>query len=390
MSKRSLAAVAFATALIGSEASAQTIQTLDGRPLTAAQIETQVGGLMASAHVQGLAVALIRDGQVVYRHSFGVRNKGGDPLTADTVMYGASLTKATFAWTVMQLVDERRVDLDRPIAAYLPKPLPDYPAYQSLTGDDRWRRLTLRILLDHTTGFANYRGLEPDHKLRFHWDPGTRYGYSGEGLNLAQFVLEQGLGLDMRAEMQRRVFDRFGMTRTSLVWRESLSSELADHFLADGSTEPHRHIATFRAASSMDTTLDDWSRFLAAVVRGDGLTSKAKAEMIQRQVDIDTSPQFPTLRAQKTDENRAIRLGYGLGWGVFDTPYGHAFFKEGHDDGTGNYALCVQDKQACILLLSNSDNAESIFKPLVEVLMGDVRLPWRWEGYTPYNLASRH
>jgi CubicO group peptidase (beta-lactamase class C family) len=106
---------------------------------------------MSAAHVEGLGVALIRDGQVVYRHSFCIRDKAGDPLTPNTVMYGASLTKATFAWTVMQLVDEGRVDLDRPIVAYVPKLLPDYPAYQSLAGDDRWRRLTMRILLDHTT-----------------------------------------------------------------------------------------------------------------------------------------------------------------------------------------------------------------------------------------------
>jgi CubicO group peptidase (beta-lactamase class C family) len=46
--------------------------------------------------VKGLAVALIRNGRVVYLHSFGIRNAKGDPLTADTVMYAASLTKATF------------------------------------------------------------------------------------------------------------------------------------------------------------------------------------------------------------------------------------------------------------------------------------------------------
>ena len=44
----------------------------------------------------------------------------------DTIMYGASLTKAVFAYTVMQLVDEGRIDLDRSIADYLPRPLPDY------------------------------------------------------------------------------------------------------------------------------------------------------------------------------------------------------------------------------------------------------------------------
>ena len=53
------------------------------------------------------------------------------------------------------------------------------------------------------------------------FDPGTRYAYSGEGINLLQFVLETGVGLDVGREMQRRVFDRFGMKRTSMTWRGS-------------------------------------------------------------------------------------------------------------------------------------------------------------------------
>ena len=77
-------------------------------------------------------------------------------------MYGASLTKAVFAYTVMQLVEEGRIDLDRPIADYLPKPLPEYgnlDAYGNwgdLAGDERWRRITPRILLTHSAGFANF------------------------------------------------------------------------------------------------------------------------------------------------------------------------------------------------------------------------------------------
>lgn len=66
-------------------------------------------------------------------------------------MYGASLAKFAFAYMVMQLVDERKIDLDRSIADYLPKPLPDFPFYEALKGDDRWRKLTPRILLSHTT-----------------------------------------------------------------------------------------------------------------------------------------------------------------------------------------------------------------------------------------------
>ncbi|HEU4537844.1 MAG TPA: hypothetical protein VFS00_27180, partial [Polyangiaceae bacterium] len=78
-------------------------------------------------------------------------------------------------------------------------------------------------------------------------------------------------------------------------------------------------------------------------------------------------------------------LGYGLGWGVFESPFGPAFFKEGHDEGTANYALCVEPRRACVLLLSNSVRAEGIFKPLVDELMGEAHVPWAWHGYTPYD-----
>ena len=64
--------------------------------MTTAAIDATVETLMRADDVKGLAVALIRNGRVVYLHSFGIRNAKGDPLTADTVMYAASLTKATF------------------------------------------------------------------------------------------------------------------------------------------------------------------------------------------------------------------------------------------------------------------------------------------------------
>ncbi len=368
-------------------ASAEPPATLDGRRLTASSLNGRIESLMRANAVTGLGLAIIR-GRNSWIHAYGVRNaKDKLPLTPDTVMYGASLTKATFAYMVMQLVDEKRIDLDRPIAEYLPQPLPSYPKYADLAGDERWRKLTFRILLSHTSGLPNLRQFEDDHKLKFHWNPGTRFAYSGEGLNLAQFVLETGLHLDVGQEMQRRIFDRFGMKRTAMKWRDDFGANVADNHLENGDVAPHTHRRTVGAAGSMDTTLADWSRFLAAVVNGEGLSRGAKAEMIRLQIPIDSAVQFPTFSKAKTDEYKPIRLGYGLGWGVFETPFGHAFFKEGHDDGTANYALCVEPRRACILMLSNSVRAEGIFKAVVEEVMGDVHLPWKWEGYIPYDLA---
>ena len=349
-----------------------------------ASIDATVQRHMAAEQVPGLGVAIIRDGRVTFLKAYGQRNVEQKlPLTTDTVMYGASLTKAAFAYLVMQLVDEGKLDLDKPIGAYLPKPLPEYRNYADLAGDARWQKLTMRILLSHTTGFANFRWIEEGRKLRFHRAPGERYGYSGEGILLAQFVLETGLGLNVGAEMQRRIFDRFGMKRSAMTWRDDFAANVAEGYTQDLKHEPHRRWDKVGAAGSLDTTLEDWAKFLAAASRGEGLSKKAKAEMIRRQIDIDSERQFPTLLPEKTDRWKSIGLGYGLGWGVFETPLGHAFFKEGHDEGTANYALCIEPKRDCILLMSNSTRAEGIFAPLVNELLGEVNLPAEWEGFKP-------
>lgn len=91
-----------------------------------AVIDAEVRRMVADTGARGLALAVIDDGQVAYVNAWGERNTDGTPLTTDTVMYGASLTKAVFAYTVMQLVEEGVLDLDRPIAEYLDEPLPDF------------------------------------------------------------------------------------------------------------------------------------------------------------------------------------------------------------------------------------------------------------------------
>lgn len=367
--------------LIGA-APAPAIRTLDGRSLTPAAIDAAVEAQLARHQVTGLDVALIRGGRVVYARSFGYRDSSRKlPLQPDTVIYGASLTKATFAYYVVQLMAQGRLDLDRPIDRYLPRPIGTYPQFADLAGDERWRRLTLRMLLNHTSGFGNIRWLEPDEKLRFRRDPGTRYGYSGEGLNLAQLVVEQVTGAETGAAMQRQIFAPLGMTRTAMSWQEGWEANAANRYLGDGTWKPIKRRASAQAIGSMSTTLADWSTFLAAVSRGWSLTPRARVELVRPTVAIDSPRQFPTLLDERTDRWAGIRLGYAVGWGTFRTPYGHAFFKEGSDEGAENYALCIDRRRDCILLMANDTRGKAAFVPLVETLLGPVNLPAEWEGY---------
>jgi CubicO group peptidase (beta-lactamase class C family) len=192
-----------------------------------AAIDGEVSRIMTETHANGMAVAVIDHGKVGYVHAYGIRNAKGDPLTTDTVMYGASLTKMVFAYTVMQLVDQGKLNLDTPLKDDLDKPLPSYGPdpvfpdkygpYKDLAGDPRWEKITPRMCLTHSTGFSNFWFIEPDHKLHIHFEPGTRFSYSGEGFILLQFVIEhgrkaQGLGLDV-GDLTKAIFDRLGMTR---------------------------------------------------------------------------------------------------------------------------------------------------------------------------------
>src|SRR4029453_5837555 len=78
----------------------------------ARRVETLARQAMTKTPPCGLPIAVIQNGRIPFVQAFGERNAKGEPLTTDTIMYGASLTKAVFAYTVMQLVEEGRVDLD--------------------------------------------------------------------------------------------------------------------------------------------------------------------------------------------------------------------------------------------------------------------------------------
>lgn len=340
---------------------------------------------MVETGAKGLAIAVIDDGRVKSVQAFGGRNAKGDPLTTETVMYGASLTKAVFAYTVMQLAEEGRIDLDASIATYLPKPLPEYGNldeygnWGDLKGDERWRRITPRILLTHSAGFANFSFIEPDGRLKFHFDPGTRYAYSGEGLILLQFVLEQGLGLKLGEEMQKRVFDRFGMANTSMMWRQDFARNLADGWKADGSVEPHDERSSARAAGSMDTSIADFAAFAAGFMRGEGLKPKSRAEMLRPQLPIRSRSQFPSLVPEAPPAEQWKTLAAGLGVVTFKGPQGPGFFKGGHNDSTANIWVCLERKRRCVVILSNDVRAETAFPKLVDTILGETGLPWRWE-----------
>jgi CubicO group peptidase (beta-lactamase class C family) len=370
--------------LVSARGAERSVTRLDGSHITPADIDASVRRLMHAGRVTGLGIAILNNRKVVYVQTYGERDTEKHlPLTKDSVMTSASYTKSTFAYAVMQLVEDGVLSLDRPIQDYLPKPLPEYPDYKDLAGDDRYRTITLRMLLSHTVGFHNLRVMNKG-RVTLNFDPGSRYAYSGEGIRLMQFLVETVTGRPMQELMRERVFRRFRMNRTSMVWEPAFESDYANGYDERGRSLGPQRRTRADAAGSMQTTLSDFARFIEGVAQGKGLKTETRTSMFSPQIRIRSRTQFPSLTTETTDRNDAIRLSYGLGWGLYWAPVGKAFFKEGHDDGWQHYTVVFDDRGTGIVIMSNSSNAEGIFQELLELTLRNTYTPVEWEGYVPY------
>ncbi|MGH1560094.1 serine hydrolase domain-containing protein [Caulobacter segnis] len=245
--------------------------------------------------------------------------------------------------------------------------MPTYPKYADLGVDERWKTITLRRLLTHSSGLADQRFYDPENKFRFNLEPGSRYAYSNEGVNLAQFVIEESLGLKVGDEMNRRLFQPLGMSRSSMIWRDDFKGNLADGQHEGGQWEDHDDRSSVRAAGSLDTTIADMSKLAAAMTAsGWGLSTKARAELVKPGFPIVSQSQFPPFLIKDNPDNARIRPGRGRRRRGVRRPARPRFYKGGHNDITDNMLICVEKGRRCVVLLSNSGVGRRIFPPLVK------------------------
>src|SRR5450631_142832 len=368
----------------------QTIKRIDGTKITVDSLQNKIEYLMKAANVSGVAISVFNDNKPVFSKAFGLANiQKKEPMQQTSVLYAASLSKMVFTYIIMQLAQEKVIDLDKPLVEYLDKPLVDYKfegryqGYQDLKNDERYKKITARMCLSHTTGFPNWRWFEADQKLKIKFDSGSKFSYSGEGIYLLQFVIEKIVGKDYETIAQERVFRPFEMTNTSQVWQTRFDKAICYGYNAKGEPYELKKRNEPNAAGSMSTTLADFTKFYRALISSKGLTNQSFKEMTSAEGRIKSRQMFGPLALIDSTDNDNIQLSYGLGFGIFKTPYGRAFFKGGHDDGWGHYTVCFPDKKIAIVIMTNNDNGESIFKELLAYSIGDIFTPWWWGNYIP-------
>jgi len=368
--------------VLSSAAAAQN--SADNRPAASsaaqdpsvARLEKDIPELMKQGTVPGLSIALVRDGRTYWLHNFGVKEtKTREPVTEDTIFEAASLSKPVFAYAVLKLVEQGKLGLDMPLTTYLPKPY--------IEGDDRLAKITIRIVLSHRTGFPNWRG--DGNALTIHFTPGERFSYSGEGFVYLQKVVEQVTGKPLNDFMAETVFAPLGMTSSSYVWRTDYDERTATGHDADGQPKPLWKPQQAIAASSLNTTVKDYARFVEAVLNGTGLTPATVREMETPQIAVDPECTNCTERASK---GLSKSLFWGLGWGVQRTEQGDSLWHWGDNGSFKCFVMTIPKDKRGVMIFTNSENGLAIAKEVVHDAMGGEQPAFSWIRYDSYDSVA--
>lgn len=381
--KKLILSIAFCLGLTASNAQqARTIKQLNGRIISTETLTARLNHLLDSAKVTGLQLVILNNKKPVWAKSFGLKDVERQmPLNDSTVMYAASLTKAVFGYLFMRLVDQGILDLDKPIRDYLKLPISQYPKWQQLGEDTAsFNKITPRMILSHSSGMPVLRSVY-ENKLRLIAKPGEKFYYSNEGMNFLGFVVEEYTGKSLKEWTQKEVFGPLQMKHTSMVWEPEFEKNFSYAYYKDGKKYGSERRESTRAAGSMTTTAADYAKFVANLMNRKGLSKKAYHQLLSPQILVKSKRGFGPLKDTLTTDNDRIKLGWGMGIGLFSSPDGPAFFHTGRGEANVNYMVAYPDKGVAVVLLSNSENYERVYAAILEACIADKNSPLAWLGH---------
>ncbi|HEU0179811.1 MAG TPA: serine hydrolase [Blastocatellia bacterium] len=369
---------AFGQEKAAAKSSFNTLQTKAPKEQVIAKLEQSIPQLMKEGDVPGLSIGLLRDGELVWRHGFGVKNtKTNDPVTDETVFEAASLSKPVFAYAVLKLVDAGKFDLDKPLNQYL-------PGNYDIGEDPRLGQITARRVLSHTTGFPNWR--PQGGALKIHFTPGDRFSYSGEGFVYLSKVIERVTGEKFNDFMKRMVFDPLGMSSSSYVWQESYETLKTFRHNSVGEVTGRNKPSQPNAAASLNTTAQDFGRFVSAILKGEGLKKETLKQMLTPQIKVSESGTNNTARSP---EKLSPTISWGLGWGLQTTGDGVSFWHWGDNGDCKAYIVAFERQKLGVVIFANSVTGLSIAREIVDLAVGGEQPALAWLKYESYKSPGK-
>ncbi|MDQ6944299.1 MAG: beta-lactamase family protein [Candidatus Eremiobacteraeota bacterium] len=347
-----LATAAVATPLSGASPQSQPTPAAAG-PLTPEQIAA-IDKIAATAidrkSTPSVAIGVARAGNLVFAKAYGYRNLDDKVLADADTMYGiGSNTKQFTAAGILLLRDAGKLDVDAPVSRYLPA-IP------------HGREVTIRNLLTHTGGYAEFTELPDVDRLAARpatneeildtvvssplgFKPGTKWQYSNTGYVMLATIIERLSGMSYADFLRTRIFEPLGMTRTHYEDQSLVETNRATGYtrfaMGEQEHESHLDYSWFSGAGAIESTLADLETWNNAIDRGT-LLSAASREMMHT----------PSKLADGTDTR------YGFGLFMQPLPGGkHVVLHGGDTTGFGTQDARFVEDGIDLIVLTNQEPA---------------------------------
>jgi CubicO group peptidase (beta-lactamase class C family) len=354
--------------------------TLDNALVT--KIEAAITQTMKRSQIPGLAIGIIKDGQVVYSKGFGLAEVDTDrTATPETVFQLGSDSKMMVGIAIMQLKEQGKIDLDAPVTTYLP--------YFQLA-DERYKEITIRQILSHRSGLpystgygydfytSDYQSPEYDEQalerhvrnlaqVKLRSAPGKQMQYSDLGFEILGDVIDKVSGQSFEAYTQEHIFAPLGMQHTTFLVQE-VSPELlaAPHVLREGPkivvNDFFPYSRQHAPSSHLFSNVDDMSRYALA-----HLNQGQLGEM-----RILPAAAYEEMWAPQGDTNlpspweKEMGLGWALGGQEGRRLVGHG----GMDIGFGcGFIMAPDDGLAVVVMVNREYAAENFSYQVMEWLL---------------------
>jgi len=311
--------------------------------------------------IPGIAAALIEHGQLRAVEVFGVRDqKSNAPVTPSTIFEAGSLGEPAYAYAVLLLAADGRFNPGAPLPSYLPLPYvrdldltSPSPATESLY-DPRFNQITAIRVMNHTSGMPAWAN---NRHLRLEAEPGTKWSYSNEGYLYLQQVVEHATGESFQDFVARSVLGPARMSRSSFVWQETNSSDIATGYGRSGAPVEVQRYSRPAATATLYTTIEDYARFvmrLLASAPAQRAHESAVSLMLNPTIAIDTANSF----------------SWGLGLGLEKTGDDLFFFQSGSNPGFQSFVLASRKTGNGIVVFTNSANGLDAAPDLIAATLG--------------------
>ncbi|HEX7357951.1 MAG TPA: serine hydrolase [Ignavibacteriaceae bacterium] len=331
-------------------------------------VEKLTPELMKELNVPGVSISIIQNNNAVYSKSFGVADANTEmPVDNNTMFEACSMSKPVFTFLVLQLVEQGKLDLDKPLFDYLPETFIS-------DSDDYSKQITARMILSHTSGMPNWRKGDEERNapIPIYFKPGTRFNYSGEGIYYLQRVVEKITNQSLEDYAKENLFDKFGLNSTSFVWNEKYDNQIATGHNVDGKSNERKKYVHSNAAYSLYTTAVEYAKLIMDILKPTNQTDYSLSdqminEMLTHQVRVDNREVI-----DRPGRNYGLFAFRGLGWAIDSTITGDVIYHSGaNQTGFRCYSQFSPKDKSGIVIMTNGENGNELWRRLIKEI-GDL------------------